>query len=93
MPCAKSLLTVPILALLSLSSTACSTSGSGATVVPRQVPGAPSYMVPVQVKAPELGEDPYAVAARERAGRLQANRIIVKGAAEWNTIAAELSTP
>lgn len=60
-------------------------------MLPRAVPAAPSYLVPVPVKAPALGEDPYAVAARERAGRLQANRIIVKGAAEWNTMAAEFA--
>lgn len=68
----------------------CSTSGS-AKVLPRSVPGAPAYMAPVQVKAPMLGEDPYAVAARERAGRLQANRIIVTGVAEWNAMAAEFA--
>lgn len=47
-------------------------------------------MVPVIVAEPKLGDDPYAIAARERAGRLQANRIIIKGAAEWNAVAAEL---
>lgn len=81
----------PIVALLSLSLMGCSTSGSGATVLPRDIPPAPSYMKPVHVKDPVLAEDPYAIAARERAGRLQANRIIVKGAAEWNTMAAEFA--
>lgn len=78
------------LALLSPSLMGCSTSGSG-KVLPRGVPGAPSYMVPVQVRDPVLAEDPYAIAARERAGRLQANRVIVKGAAEWNTMAADFA--
>lgn len=90
MRCARSLPTVLILALLSPSLMACSTSGS-ATVLPRDVPRAPSYMVPVRVADPVLAEDPYEIAARERAGRLQANRIIVKGANEWNTMAAEFA--
>lgn len=68
----------------------CSAS-SRATVLPRVVPSAPSYLAPVGVKTPSLGEDPYQIAARERAGRLQANRIIVKAAAEWNMVAAEFA--
>lgn len=78
------------LALLSTSLMGCSTSGS-ANVLARDVPGAPSYMRPVGVADPKLGEDPYLIAARERAGRLQANRIIVRGSAEWNTMAAEFA--
>lgn len=78
-------------ALISLSLMGCSASGRSATVLPRDVPRAPDYLVPVHVNPPVLGEDPYAVAARERAGRLQANRVIVKTAAEWNTMAAEFS--
>lgn len=80
-----------MLALTSASLMACSASSRSATVLPRDVPGAPSYLAPVQVRNPALGEDPYAIAARERAGRLQANRVIVKGAAEWNTMAAEFA--
>lgn len=78
------------LALLSLNLMGCSTSGS-ATVLPRDVPGAPPYMVPVKVADPVLGEDPFAIAARERAGRVQANRVIVKAANEWNTMAADFA--
>jgi hypothetical protein len=70
----------------------CSTSGS-AKVLPRDVPRAPSYLTPVKVADPVLGEDPYSVAARERAARLQANARIVKGANEWNTMAAEFAQP
>lgn len=70
----------------------CSTSGSQ-KVMPRSVPGAPPYMQPVIVPNPKLGEDPYEIAARERAGRLQANRIIVRGATEWNRVAAEFAAP
>lgn len=69
----------------------CSTSGSAPAVLPRDVPGAPSYMVPVRVADPVLGEDPFAIAARERAGRVQANRVIVKAANEWNTMAADFA--
>lgn len=57
------------------------------------MPPAPTYLAPVAVKTPALGEDPYAIAARERAGRLQANRVIVKAATEWNMVAAELAAP
>jgi hypothetical protein len=60
-------------------------------VLPRDVPGAPAYLQPVYVADPKLGEDPYKIAARERAGRLQANRVIVKGATEWNTMAGEFA--
>lgn len=59
-------------------------------MIPRVIPGPPAYLAPVFVAQPALGEDPYEIAARERAGRLQANRIIVNGAAEWNQIAAEI---
>jgi len=62
-------------------------------VIPRMIPGPPAYLVPVQVPPPKLGEDPYEIAARERAGRLQANRIIVRGAAEWSAVAAEIAAP
>ena len=77
-----------ILALASLSLMGCSTSGSR-EVLAQSVPGAPSYMRPVAVADPALGDDPYEIAARERAGRIQANRIIIRGATEWNTMAAE----
>jgi hypothetical protein len=78
--------------LISANLMGCSTSGNAsARVLPRAVPGAPSYLVPVHVANPVLGEDPFAIAARERAGRLQANRIIVRGSAEWNTMAAEFA--
>lgn len=62
-------------------------------MIPRVIPGPPAYLAPVSVRDPALGEDPYQIAARERAGRLQANRVIVKAANEWNTLAAELASP
>lgn len=78
-----------IAGLISVSLMGCSASGR-AQVIPRAVPMAPAYLAPVFVPDPVLGEDPYDTAARERAGRLQANRIIVKGAAEWNAVAADI---
>lgn len=75
--------------LISLSLMACSAS-SRQQVIPRDIPGAPAYLKPVYVADPKLGEDPYQIAARERAGRLQANRIIVRGATEWNAVAADI---
>ena len=89
---ARSSVAALIAASISLSLMGCSTSGSQ-RVVARSIPAAPSYLTPVQVKTPALGEDPYAIAARERAGRLQANRIIVKAAAEWNMVAADIAAP
>lgn len=79
------------LALLSASLMACSPSSRGATVLPRTIPPAPAYLQPVHVATPKLGEDPYQIAARERAGRLQANRVIAKAATEWNMVAADLA--
>lgn len=70
---------------------ACWTSGSAQAVTPRTVPGAPGWLAPVQVRDPQLGEDPLLVAARERAGRIQANRIISWAAKEWNQVASEFS--
>ena len=68
----------------------CSAS-SRQSVIPRVIPGPPAYMVPVIVKTPTLGEDPYQIAARERAGRLQANRVIVRGAEEWSALARDVA--
>jgi hypothetical protein len=59
---------------LSLMSAGCVTSGKPA--VQRNLPPLPSYAKPVEMQDPSRGEDPLAVAARERAGRKQANHII-----------------
>lgn len=79
-----------VVASLSLSLMGCSTSGS-ARILPRDIPGPPSYMAAVAVRDPFLGEDPYIIAARERAGRVQANRIIVSSKAEWLRQQADLA--
>jgi len=49
---------------------------SGRPVVERSLPPLPAYAQPVKVKDPKAGEDPLNVAARERAGRVKANRRI-----------------
>lgn len=51
---------------------ACETSGSGGER--RSLPPKPSYARGVTVKDPEKGEPAVAVAARERAGRLENQR-------------------
>lgn len=78
-------------ALLSLSLIACSASNSAA-VIPRNMPGVPAYMKPVYVADPKIGEDPLIIAARERAGRIQANRIIVRGGKEWSAVQKEFAS-
>lgn len=42
----------------------------------RNLPAAPSYVRPVSVSDPKAGDDALVVAARERAGRIQANCVI-----------------
>ena len=54
----------------------CSTSGS--VPASRQLPAPPDFAKPVSVPDPKIGEPALAVAGRERAGRLQANRIITE---------------
>lgn len=49
---------------------------SGEVPISRDLPQAPAFAKPVSVKEPEAGEPALAVAARERAGRMQANRVI-----------------
>lgn len=68
----------------------CSTSGSR-EVLPRAIPGPPSYLQPVIVPEPVLDQQPVDIAAIERAGRIQANRIIAKARAEWNKMVADFA--
>jgi hypothetical protein len=49
---------------------------SGEPPVQRELPAVPAFARPVAVPDPRPGEPALAVAARERAGRLQANRVI-----------------
>ena len=81
---------VRLLALsIPLLLTAC--AGSGSTlreVVRRDLPAAPAYLQPVAVPDPKTGEDILAVAARERAGRMKANRIIRNARTQWDKLRA-----
>jgi hypothetical protein len=65
----------------------CASSGSGVReIVSRELPAAPAYMAPVAVVEPKAGESLLTIAARERAGRLKANTIIVKARAQWEQL-------
>jgi hypothetical protein len=57
-------------------------------IVRRELPVAPGYLAPVAVSEPRIGESVVGVAARERAGRLKANRIIVKVREQWEALRA-----
>lgn len=60
-------------------------------MLPRSIPPAPSYLQPVIVPEPVLGQQPIDIAAIERAGRIQANRIIAKAREEWNKMVVEFA--
>lgn len=64
----------------------CAGSSSVREVVRRDIPAPPSYLAPVAVPEPKAGESVLAVAARERAGRLKANRIIIGARGQWKTM-------
>lgn len=55
---------------------------AGNVPLAREMPAAPAFLRPVEVSEPREGEREIVVAARERAGRQQANAIIVQ-AREW----------
>jgi hypothetical protein len=65
-----------VLLVLSMSAMLAGCVTSGNPGLQRNLPASPSYAKPVTVADPRAGEDPVAVAARERAGRVQANKII-----------------
>ena len=52
------------------------------TPLVRFLPEWPAHCQPVRVKDPKTGEEMLVIAARERAGRVKANRIIAS-CAEW----------
>lgn len=72
--------------LLTLS--ACATSIEADTR--RQLPAAPSWVEPVRTPTPKAGDNPIAVAARERAGKAQANKIIIKFKGWYDGVRMEL---
>jgi hypothetical protein len=65
--------------------TGCAGSNSAVRATVR-LPAAPGYLAPVIVPEPKAGENAVAVAARERAGRLKANRIIRNARAQWEKL-------
>ena len=58
---------------LTLTLSGCATSNSALN---RTLPPPPEFARPVDVAQPKRGEHAVAVAARERAGRIQANHVI-----------------
>jgi hypothetical protein len=64
---------------------ACGHSGNSGVreIVKRDLPAPPAYLQPVAVADPKAGEPILGVAARERAGRLKANSIIVGTRSAW----------
>lgn len=68
---------LPVAALsMAVTVAGCSTSGSAPSA--RQLPAVPDFAKPVSVPDPNIGEPALTIAGRERAGRLQANRIITE---------------
>lgn len=65
-------------AVLSMSVIVAGCSTSGSAPAARQLPAAPDFAKPVTVPDPKVGEPALTIAGRERAGRLQANRIITE---------------
>ena len=59
---------------MTLMLAACATSTSVA--VKRDLPAEPSWVAPVSTPLPKAGENTLAVAARERAAKAKANKII-----------------
>lgn len=66
-----------------------SCSPSDRAVGGRSIPGPPSFLTPVGVATPSLGEDAVVVAGRERAGRVEANRRITAGRDAWVNMQAQ----
>jgi len=62
-------------ACLVMACAGCSTSGPREPLA-RNLPLEPAFAREVMVSDPRVGEDMLVVAARERAGRLQANAVI-----------------
>lgn len=82
-PAARQLLPAASILLLL---TGCAGSSSVRDIVSRDLPAAPAYLRPVAVPDPKAGDDAIAIAARERAGRLKANRIITNARTQWEKL-------
>jgi hypothetical protein len=93
MSCAKNWRAGRLAAALACSTTillaGCAGSGNGVSeIVRRELPVAPGYLAPVVVSEPMGKVAAELVIARERAGRLKANRIIAKVRAQWDRLRA-----
>ncbi len=73
-------------------SSACSTL-PGEPPVARQLPAEPDFARPVKIADPRPGESAIVVAARERAGRLQANRVIEAFRGFYSSVRASYAQP
>ncbi len=82
-----------LLAMAALGLTGC--VGDPAPVATALIfPGAPvDFGKPVFVRPPKIGEDARVYAARERAGRLTANRRLADDAAFYADVAAKVRAP
>ncbi len=91
----RNVLPTLLVASLSLSLISCSaTRPSINTAVPTiSLPDPPAVLRPVEVKQPQLGDDPLIIAARERQGRLQANARINAGVAAWKEMQSFYAAP
>lgn len=67
---------------------ACATSADRIVIRP-QLPPPPDWAKAVSVSEPKTGEDSLIVAARERGGRVHANRIIVNFHGWYETVRAD----
>lgn len=78
---------MPLVLLTILPLAGCAGSGSNLKeVIRRDLPVAPAYLTPVAVPDPKAGENIFAVASRERAGRLRANSIIRNARIQWDKL-------
>ncbi|MGV6876654.1 hypothetical protein ACUSIJ_28810 [Pseudochelatococcus sp. B33] len=82
-------LTVPLAVSLTMMLAACAGSTQGKVEVRRDLPQFPSWGIPVTVPQPKAGDDPLVIAARERAGRGEANRRITALGQWYGAVRAE----
>lgn len=82
-------LTVMLAVSATMMLAGCAASTPAKVEVWRDLPPSPSYLQPVTVPAPRAGEDPLAIAARERAGRGEANRRITALGRWYDAVRAE----
>lgn len=68
-------------------------AASGSAPITRSLPEEPAFARPVLVADPQPGEAAVAVAARERAGRLAANRVITGMRAWYSDVRVQFAAP